>query len=81
MCEQCLFEDLIKRNVKQPDPRVGSTPALAAYSAACAAPDVNITIPAGVAALKLPSDWCVPTDVIPMSKNNSITASQERSRL
>ncbi|KDQ54483.1 hypothetical protein JAAARDRAFT_38152 [Jaapia argillacea MUCL 33604] len=55
-CEQCMFADIINKNVKMPDPRAGSTPALAAYAAACLA-SVNVTIPPASIALALPQNW------------------------
>ncbi|EIN05858.1 hypothetical protein PUNSTDRAFT_137345 [Punctularia strigosozonata HHB-11173 SS5] len=61
MCEQCLFNDLIKRNVPQPHPNVGSTPALTAYSTACSSVGINGT--AALAALVLPSDWNGPVSL------------------
>jgi len=62
-CEQCMFTDLINKNQKMPDPRAGSTPALAAYSAACLASQ-NVTIPATSIKLALPSNWDGPFDVV-----------------
>ncbi|KAI0296997.1 hypothetical protein B0F90DRAFT_1811200 [Multifurca ochricompacta] len=62
-CQQCYFTTIIEENRKVSDPRAGSTPALAAYVAACKAPPVNITVPATEVALTLPSGWDGPTDV------------------
>jgi len=62
-CEQCLFTSLIERNEPMPDPRVGSSPALSAYQAACVA-SVNVSIPAPDMALVLPSNWDGPADMI-----------------
>ncbi|TFY81080.1 hypothetical protein EWM64_g2933 [Hericium alpestre] len=56
-CEQCMLTSIIKENRKVSDPRAGSAVALNAYSAACAAPPLNITIPATSIALTLPADW------------------------
>jgi len=44
-----------------PDPRAGSSPALAAYVAACQASPVNVTVPATEGVLELPAGWDGPT--------------------
>ncbi|KAI0289636.1 hypothetical protein BC826DRAFT_1030561 [Russula brevipes] len=62
-CQQCYFTSIIQDNRKMPDPRAGSTPALAAYVAACLAPPTNITVPATEVALTLPRGWDGPTGV------------------
>jgi len=62
-CEQCMFSDLIARNAPIPDPRVGSTPLLAAYSAACLASQ-NITIPAASITLAVPANWNGPFAIV-----------------
>ncbi|KAH9948450.1 hypothetical protein B0H21DRAFT_689975, partial [Amylocystis lapponica] len=54
-CEQCMFNDIITLNARVADPRAGSTPALAAYAAACLLS--NITVPATEITLVLPSNW------------------------
>ncbi|OBZ74572.1 hypothetical protein A0H81_05407 [Grifola frondosa] len=53
-CEQCMFNDLIVKNRKSPDPRAGSTPALAAYAAACS---VSLQIDVAAPTLTVPPDW------------------------
>ncbi|KAH9960271.1 hypothetical protein BC827DRAFT_1360338 [Russula dissimulans] len=60
-CQQCYFTTIIQENRRAPDPRAGSTPALAAYVAACQAPPINVTIPAAKVALTLPPSWNGPT--------------------
>ncbi|KAH9010848.1 hypothetical protein EDB85DRAFT_2047377 [Lactarius pseudohatsudake] len=60
---QCYFTNIIKDNRQMPDPRAGSTPALAAYVAACKAPPLNVTVPATEVALTLPPGWDGPTGV------------------
>jgi len=55
-CEQCMFNDLIAKNIPMPDPRAGSATALTAYAAACLA-DANVTVPTTEITLTLPSDW------------------------
>jgi len=55
-CEQCYFNDLIKRNVAMSDPTKNPSPALAAYSAACLS-SLNQTIPATEIAIALPANW------------------------
>ncbi|KAH8977190.1 hypothetical protein EDB86DRAFT_2863138 [Lactarius hatsudake] len=62
-CQQCYFTNIIKDNRQMPDPRAGSTPALAAYVAACKAPPLNVTVPATEVALTLPPGWDGPTGV------------------
>jgi len=62
-CEQCLFTSLIRRNEKMPDPRVGSSPALTAYRAACLA-SVGVTIPVADITLTLPSNWDGPASLV-----------------
>ncbi|KIM77386.1 hypothetical protein PILCRDRAFT_825345 [Piloderma croceum F 1598] len=62
-CEQCMFTELINQNAQMPDPRAGSTPALAAYSAACLASQ-NITLPPTSIALTLPASWVGPFDAL-----------------
>jgi len=62
-CEQCLFTSLIRRNEKMPDPRVGSSPALTAYSAACLA-SVEVAIPVADITLTLPSNWDGPVSLV-----------------
>ncbi|PBK71817.1 hypothetical protein ARMSODRAFT_954610 [Armillaria solidipes] len=54
-CEQCIYTAQIAANVPRNDPRAGSQPLLAAYSAACAA--ANITLLAPQTALTLPENW------------------------
>ncbi|KAK0478707.1 hypothetical protein IW261DRAFT_1480393 [Armillaria novae-zelandiae] len=54
-CEQCIYTAQIAANVPRSDPRAGSQPLLAAYSAACAA--ANITLLAPQTALALPENW------------------------
>ncbi|KAI9512154.1 hypothetical protein F5148DRAFT_1008607 [Russula earlei] len=60
-CQQCYFTTVIKENRQMPDPRAGSTPALAAYVAACQASPANVTVPATEVTLTLPPDWDGPT--------------------
>ncbi|KAF8272688.1 hypothetical protein EI94DRAFT_206128 [Lactarius quietus] len=61
-CQQCYFTNIIQENRQMPDPRAGSTPALAAYTAACKASSANVTVPATEIALTLPPDFYGPTD-------------------
>jgi len=56
-CQQCYFTNIIDDNRQMPDPRAGSTPALAAYVAACLASPANVTVPATEVALTLPPSW------------------------
>jgi len=56
-CQQCYFTNIIAENRKMPNVLAGSTPALAAYSAACLAPPTNVTIAATAIALTLPDNW------------------------
>jgi len=58
-----MFTELINKNEPMPDPRAGSSPALAAYSAACLASQ-NLTIPPTTIALALPGSWEGPFDAI-----------------
>jgi len=60
-CQQCYFSTIIQENRRMPDPRAGSTPALAAYVAACKASPANVTVPATEVALALPPNWDGPT--------------------
>ncbi|KAK0216022.1 hypothetical protein IW262DRAFT_1397426 [Armillaria fumosa] len=60
-CEQCIYVAQIAANVPRSDPRAGSQPLLAAYSAACAA--ANITLLAPQTALALPANWDGPVGV------------------
>ncbi|EGN94857.1 hypothetical protein SERLA73DRAFT_187938 [Serpula lacrymans var. lacrymans S7.3] len=60
-CQQCMFDDLIANFAVSSDPRVGSTPALTAYVAACSS--AGITVPATSVALTLPADWDGPFGV------------------
>ncbi|KAH9993021.1 hypothetical protein BJV77DRAFT_944654, partial [Russula vinacea] len=62
-CQQCYFTTIIQGNRRMPDPRAGSTPALAAYVAACQASSANVTVPATDAVLQLPPGWDGPTGV------------------
>ncbi|TCD69006.1 hypothetical protein EIP91_009228 [Steccherinum ochraceum] len=52
-CQQCMFNDLIHRFATSDDPRVGSSPALAAYTTAC---NLSATT-AKEFVLAPPSDW------------------------
>jgi hypothetical protein len=61
-CQQCYFTNIINDNRQMPDPRAGSTPALAAYVAACHASSANVTVPATEVALTLPPTWNGPAD-------------------
>ncbi|KAH9981998.1 hypothetical protein BJV74DRAFT_980939 [Russula compacta] len=63
-CQQCYFTTIIQKNLQMPDPRAGSTPALAAYIAACQASPANVTVPATEVALTLPPGWNGPTDEV-----------------
>jgi len=60
-CEQCYFAQVIAANARPTDPRTGSTPALTAYVAACAAAD--IVVPAAEATLTVPPGWDGPLGV------------------
>ncbi|THH09662.1 hypothetical protein EW145_g1843 [Phellinidium pouzarii] len=60
-CEQCMFNELVAANMKQPDPRVGTNVGLAAYQAACGTA-ANVTLPA--LALAIAPGWEGPTDII-----------------
>ncbi|TFK37661.1 hypothetical protein BDQ12DRAFT_632279 [Crucibulum laeve] len=53
--ETCMFHFLINTKSQAPDFRAGSTPVLAAYSAACAS--ANIKLAPAQTALQLPSTW------------------------
>jgi len=55
-CEQCMFDVVIATNNPKPDPKAGSTPVLAAYSAACQE-SVNVTLAPTAIGLTLPADW------------------------
>jgi hypothetical protein len=62
-CQQCFFTTIIQDNRKMPEALAGSTPALAAYVAACQTSPANITVPATEAVLTLPPGWDGPTGV------------------
>lgn len=53
--QQCMFEDIVRRNIKPADPRVGSNPLMSAYTKSCK--DNNITVAATVNALAIPAFW------------------------
>ncbi|KJA17152.1 hypothetical protein HYPSUDRAFT_46681 [Hypholoma sublateritium FD-334 SS-4] len=53
--ETCMFNELIRQNVKSPSPLAGSNVLVGAYAAACAAN--NITVPAAQSALVVPPGW------------------------
>ncbi|KAK0463179.1 uncharacterized protein EV420DRAFT_1523167 [Desarmillaria tabescens] len=60
-CEQCIYTAQIAANVRPNDPRAGSQPLLAAYSASCAAAKINLTAPQ--TALTLPANWDGPAGI------------------
>ncbi|EJC99174.1 uncharacterized protein FOMMEDRAFT_23085 [Fomitiporia mediterranea MF3/22] len=56
-CEQCMFNFLVARNEKAPDPRIGSNVALSQYAGACNKTFTN-------AVLTIAPGWDGPTDII-----------------
>ncbi|KAK0200956.1 hypothetical protein DFS33DRAFT_1356124 [Desarmillaria ectypa] len=60
-CEQCIYTAQIAANVRPNDPRAGSKPLLTAYSASCAAANINLTAPQ--TALTLPANWDGPSGI------------------
>ncbi|KAF8494869.1 hypothetical protein F5888DRAFT_1714093 [Russula emetica] len=62
-CQQCFFTTIIEDNRMMPELLAGSTPALAAYVAACQTSPANITVPVTEVALTLPPSWDGPAAV------------------
>ncbi|KAG7447288.1 uncharacterized protein BT62DRAFT_1004866 [Guyanagaster necrorhizus] len=60
-CEQCIFSAQIAANLRPNDPRAGSQPLLTAYSASCAAANINLTT--SQTALTLPANWDGPSGI------------------
>ncbi|XP_006455790.1 hypothetical protein AGABI2DRAFT_195160 [Agaricus bisporus var. bisporus H97] len=71
-CQQCMFTQVIAKNEKVLDLRVGSSPLMTGYSTACLA-DGNVTLAANETALVLPASWDGPLDVI-LSTGGTVVA-------